>query len=372
MKVGIIGWRGMVGSVLMQRMRESGDFDGIEASFFSTSAAGEPGPEVGGKREPLLDAFDQEALRAQEVIITCQGGAHTLEVYPKLREAGWDGYWIDAARALRMDSQTVLILDPVNMPVIHRGLRDGVKTFCGPNCTVSLMLLGIDGLLKADLVEWVSAMTYQAASGAGARHMRELISQMGHIHAESARLVEDPATSILDIDRQVIDSMRGDGMPIGELGVPLAGSLIPWIDQAVDGGQTREEWTAIAEGNKLLGREARPIPFDGLCVRVGSMRCHAQGLTIKLNRDVPLSELEALVDGANEWAHVIPNEPEATKAGLSPAAVTGKLDIPVGRMRKMHLGPEYLAAYTVGDQLLWGAAEPLRRMLVILREHLGR
>jgi aspartate-semialdehyde dehydrogenase len=369
MKVGIIGWRGMVGSVLMQRMRECGDFEGLETSFFSTSAAGKPGPEILGEQKPLLDAFDLEALAAQEVLITCQGGGHTNDVYPRLRASGWDGYFIDAARALRMNPETVLILDPVNRPVIDQGLADGKKTYAGPNCTVSLALLAIDGLLKEGLVEWVSAMTYQAASGGGAQHMRELIDQMGVLASESEGL-RDPAGSILELDRQITASLRGDSLPKEHFGVALAGSLIPWIDEPVEGGQTREEWKAFSEGNKILGRSERPIPFDGLCVRVGTMRCHSQGLTIKLTRDVPLDELTQIIAGANDWVRVVDNERGATLDGLSPAAVSGTLDVAVGRLRKMHMGPQYLSAFTVGDQLLWGAAEPLRRMLAILRKQL--
>jgi aspartate-semialdehyde dehydrogenase len=358
----------MVGSVLMQRMREEGDFAGLDASFFSTSAAGGEGPEVDGKKSTLLDAFDMEALAAHEVLVTCQGGSYTKDVYPRLRESGWDGYFIDAARELRMADDSVLILDPVNMPVIERGLRDGMKTYCGPNCTVSLMLLAIDGLLKADVVEWVSSMTYQAASGGGAKHMRELIAQMAMIGDRARDLLDDPSASALQLDARVTQTLRGGELPTDNFAVPLAGSLIPWIDQPVEGGQTREEWKAMSEGNKILGKTP-PLPFDGVCVRVGAMRSHAQGLTIKLKRDIPLDEINAMVAEANDWVKLIANEPEATRAGLSPAAVSGTLEIAIGRMRKMHMGGEYLAAFTVGDQLLWGAAEPLRRMLGILRQH---
>jgi aspartate-semialdehyde dehydrogenase len=371
LRVGIIGWRGMVGSVLMQRMRECGDFAGIESTFFSTSAKGGKGPEIDGKPTLLKDAFDVTALRAQQVLITCQGGEYTQEMYPRLRAEGWDGYFIDAARSLRMNADTVLICDPINRTAIDRGLRDGIKTYCGPNCTVSLMLMAVHGLIDAGHVEWISSMTYQSASGGGAQHMRELIAQMAHIGDATRSLVADPASTALEIDARVTETLRSDGLPHANFGVPLAGSLIPWIDKPTDSGQTLEEWKGNAEGNKILGR-ATPVPIDGACVRVGAMRCHSQGLTIKLKSDLPLADATALIAGGNQWVRVIPNEHEATLRGLSPAAVNGSLDIAIGRIRKMQLGPEYLTAFTVGDQLLWGAAEPLRRMLVILREHLGQ
>jgi aspartate-semialdehyde dehydrogenase len=372
MRVGFIGWRGMVGSVLMERMRSSGDFAGLEPSFFSTSAAGGQGPEVDGVRHPLKDAHDLDELRKLPVLVCCQGSEYTHEVYPRLRASGWDGYFIDAAKTLRMNDDSVLVLDPVNRKLIDRGLASGIKTYCGPNCTVSLMVMAIDGLLRAGVVEWVSSMTYQAASGAGAQAMRELIAQMSHVAEGSRKLLDDPASTILELDARVADTLRGPGYPIEHCGAPLAGSLIPWIDKPVGSdGQTLEEWKAHAEGNKILGGSP-PIPFDGLCVRVGAMRCHSQALTIKLKRDVPLGEVNELLRAGNPWVRVIANERADTLRELSPAAITGKLEIAIGRIHKLRMGPEYLAAFTVGDQLLWGAAEPLRRMLGILRQHLGQ
>ncbi|MET0391015.1 MAG: aspartate-semialdehyde dehydrogenase [Polyangiales bacterium] len=377
LRVGLVGWRGMVGSVLLDRMRQCGDFDGadgpdgIEATFFSTSAAGSEGPTIGGRVYPLHDAYDHRLLAQQDVLISCQGGAYTTDVIGPLRAGGYRGYFIDAASALRMHPDSVLILDPVNLDVIKRGLHTGYKTFVGANCTVSLMLMGLQGLFAADLVEWSTSMTYQAASGAGAANMRELVSQMAVLSDAARPLLDDPAASALAIDGRVTDALRGPALPVEHFGAPLAASLIPWIDKAMDNGQTREEWKAQVEANKILGRVA-PLPIDGLCVRVGAMRCHAQGLTIKLKRDVPLADVEALIAGANAWVKLVPNDKESTLAQLSPAAVSGTLDVPVGRVRKLTLGPQYLAAFTVGDQLLWGAAEPLRRMLGILRQHLGR
>lgn len=367
-KVGFVGWRGMVGSVLMERMQAENDFRelAIEPVFFTTSQVGQAGPDIGVELPPLRDANNVADLKAMDIIITCQGGDYTKAVYPELRKAGWDGYWIDAASALRMEDDAVIILDPVNGQVIRDALAAGVKNYIGGNCTVSLMLMAVGGLFNAGLVEWVSAMTYQAASGAGAQNMRELISQMGVIHGQSQTLLADPASAILDIDRQVADTMRGDGFPVDNFGFPLAGSLLPWIDTQLPSGQSREEWKGQAETNKILGRGAAPVPVDGICVRIGAMRCHSQALTIKLNRDVPLNEIEDLIRSSNDWVSVVPNEREASLKSLTPAAVTGKLDIPVGRLRKMNMGPEYLTAFTVGDQLLWGAAEPLRRMLRIL------
>jgi aspartate-semialdehyde dehydrogenase len=360
----------MVGSVLMQRMREERDFDHIEPVFFTTSNVGGKGPDVGrGDTGPLKDARSIDDLKAMEVIITCQGGDYTNEIYPKLRTAGWDGYWIDAASALRMKQDAIIILDPVNMRVIEDGLAKGVKNYVGGNCTVSLMLMGLDGLFKHGLVEWMTAMTYQAASGAGAQNMRELIAQMGAAHGVARDLLADPASAILEIDRRVAEALRSDTLPKEHFGVALAGSLIPWIDKDMGNGQSREEWKGQAEGNKILGREANPIPIDGICVRIGAMRCHSQALTIKLTRDVPLDEIGAILAEANAWARVIPNERDASMRELSPAAVTGSLSVPVGRLRKLSMGPQYLAAFTVGDQLLWGAAEPLRRMLRIVLEH---
>ncbi|MCS6786214.1 MAG: aspartate-semialdehyde dehydrogenase [Thiobacillaceae bacterium] len=367
-RVGLIGWRGMVGSVLMGRMREEGDFDLIEPVFFSTSNAGGQGPDIGRELPLLKDAMSIEELRAMDIILTCQGGDYTKEVYPRLRQAGWQGYWIDAASTLRMQEDAIIILDPVNLHVIREALARGVKTYVGGNCTVSLMLMAMGGLFAADLVEWVSPMTYQAASGAGARNMRELLVQMGAIHAEVKDLLDDPASAILEIDRKVTAFLRSDRYPLEAWPVPLAASLIPWIDSQLDSGQSREEWKAQVEANKILGRAHDPIPIDGLCVRIGAMRCHSQALTIKLKRDVPLADLEALIAQHNAWVKVVPNDREITLRELTPAAVTGTLTVPVGRLRKLNMGPQYLTAFTVGDQLLWGAAEPLRRMLRILLE----
>ncbi|MCX7673378.1 MAG: aspartate-semialdehyde dehydrogenase [Thiobacillaceae bacterium] len=367
-RVGLIGWRGMVGSVLMGRMREEGDFDLIEPVFFSTSNTGGQGPDIGRELPPLKDAMSIEELRAMDIILTCQGGDYTKEVYPRLRQAGWQGYWIDAASTLRMQEDAIIILDPVNLHVIREALARGVKTYVGGNCTVSLMLMAMGGLFAADLVEWVSPMTYQAASGAGARNMRELLVQMGAIHAEVKDLLDDPASAILEIDRKVTAFLRSDRYPLEAWPVPLAASLIPWIDSQLDSGQSREEWKAQVEANKILGRAHDPIPIDGLCVRIGAMRCHSQALTIKLKRDVPLADLEALIAQHNAWVKVVPNDREITLRELTPAAVTGTLTVPVGRLRKLNMGPQYLTAFTVGDQLLWGAAEPLRRMLRILLE----
>ncbi|HTQ77333.1 MAG TPA: aspartate-semialdehyde dehydrogenase [Burkholderiales bacterium] len=366
MKVGIVGWRGMVGSVLVQRMREECDFDHIEPVFFSTTRAGGKGPDIGRPAEPVSDANDLAALARLPVLISCQGGDYTNEVHPKLRAAGWQGYWIDAASALRMKQHAVIILDPVNLPEIRRGLAEGKKDFIGGNCTVSLMLMGVAGLLQHDLVEWMTAMTYQAASGAGAASMRELAMQMAHLGEVARPVFDDPAASALEIDARVTGALRNGGLPKGEIGYPLAASLLPWIDKDLGNGQSREEWKAQAEGNKILGRSDRPIPMDGICVRVGAMRCHSQALTIKLKKDVPLGEIEGMLAEAHDWVKVIPNQREATLAELTPAAVSGKLAVPVGRLRKLPMGGDYLAAFTVGDQLLWGAAEPLRRMVRIL------
>ncbi len=365
-RVGFVGWRGMVGSVLMQRMREENDFADIEPVFFTTSQAGQAGPDVGKEVPPLRDAKDIDELKAMDVIVSCQGGSYTEAVYGPLRAAGWDGYWIDAASTLRMAEDSVIVLDPVNRGVIDTSLDAGTKTYVGGNCTVSLMLMAIGGLFDADLVEWITPMTYQAASGAGAQNMRELIRQMGAIHDHVRDLNEDPATAILDIDRRVTDFLRSDDYPTAHWPVPLAASLIPWIDSPLDSGQSREEWKAQVETNKILGRSEAPVPIDGLCVRIGAMRCHSQALTIKLKRDVGLDEIHAMLAAANDWVKVVPNEPEATIRELTPAAVTGTLSVPVGRLRKLSMGGEYLSAFTVGDQLLWGAAEPLRRMLRIL------
>ena len=366
-QVGLVGWRGMVGSVLMQRMREERDFPLIEPSFFTTSNIGGKGPEEGGGA-PLRDARNVDDLRRMDIIITCQGGDYTTEVFPKLRAAGWNGHWIDAASSLRMKDDAVIILDPVNSHVIEDALAKGGRNWIGGNCTVSLMLMAMGGLFEADLVEWMTSMTYQAASGAGAQNMRELLQQMGEAHRVAQNLLGDPASAILDIDREVAGILRDDNFPTANFGVPLAGSLIPWIDKDLGNGQSREEWKGGAETNKILGLGARPIPMDGLCVRIGAMRCHSQALTIKLKRDVPLAEIERMLAEHNDWVKVVPNEREVTIRELTPAAVTGTLATPVGRLRKMAMGPEYLSAFTVGDQLLWGAAEPLRRMLRILLE----
>ena len=367
-RVGLIGWRGMVGSVLMQRMLEEQDFDLIDPVFFTTSNVGGEGPAIGKDIPTLKDAYDINELKALDVILTCQGSDYTDAVYPKLREAGWEGYWIDAASALRMKDHSVIVLDPVNRKGIDHALDNGVKDYVGGNCTVSLMLMGLGGLFEAGVVEWMSAMTYQAASGSGAQNMRELIRQMGGIHDSVASELQDPASAILDIDRKVAEYQRSDECPTDHFGVPLAGSLIPWIDSALPNGQSREEWKAQAETNKVLGLYKNPINIDGICVRVGAMRCHSQALTIKLNKDVPLAEIENMISQHNPWVRLIPNDRERTMRELTPTAVTGTLDIPVGRLRKLNMGSHYLGAFTVGDQLLWGAAEPLRRMLRILLE----
>lgn len=368
MKTGLIGWRGMVGSVLMGRMKEERDFDHIDPVFFTTSNVGGKGPDIGRDVPPLKDANSLDELKACDTLISCQGGDYTKEIYPQLRAAGWKGYWIDAASTLRMKDEAIIILDPVNGKVIQDGIASGVKTYVGGNCTVSLMLMAMGGLFDAGLVEWVSPMTYQAASGAGARNMKELILQMGAIHGEVADMVGDPAAAILEIDRKVAEFIRSDDYPLDAWPVPLAGNLIPWIDVALESGQSKEEWKAQVEANKIMGRSASPIPIDGLCVRVGAMRCHSQALTIKLTRDVPLAEIHDLIAAHNQWVKVVPNDREITMRELTPAAVTGTLTVPIGRMRKLNMGPQYLAAFTVGDQLLWGAAEPLRRMLRILLE----
>jgi aspartate-semialdehyde dehydrogenase len=365
----------MVGSVLMQRMGEENDFALFEPIYFSTSNAGGRAPVFGGKEafQPLQDAANIDMLKACDIVVTCQGGDYTKEVFPKLRGAGWQGHWIDAASALRMDDDAVIVLDPVNLDAIKDALVKGGKNWIGGNCTVSLMLMGLGGLFRHDLIEWISSMTYQAASGAGAQNMRELLSQMGALHASVADLLADPASAILDIDRKVAETMRSPAFPTKNFrGVPLAGSLIPWIDVPVEHGQSKEEWKGGEECNKILGRppfrSAGSIPVDGLCVRIGAMRCHSQGLTIKLKKDVPLDEISGIVASSNEWVRVVPNEREISERELTPASVTGTLSIPVGRLHKLAMGPEYLGAFTVGDQLLWGAAEPLRRMLRILLE----
>ncbi|MGQ0653854.1 MAG: aspartate-semialdehyde dehydrogenase [Betaproteobacteria bacterium] len=370
LRVGIVGWRGMVGSVLVQRMREERDFDHIEPVFFSTSQAGGKGPEIGKATAPVGNANDVAALKSLPVIISCQGGDYTNEVYPKLRAAGWKGYWIDAASALRMNDDAVIILDPVNLPLIEKSLKAGVKDYIGGNCTVSLMLMGMAGLFERDEIEWMTSMTYQAASGQGAAAMRDLVAQMAAIGDDARALMDERSCAILDIERTVSDTIRSRDLPKETIGYPLAGSLLPWIDKDLGNGQSKEEWKAQAEANKILGRNGQngsaPIPMDGVCVRIGAMRCHSQALTIKLRRPLPLDEIEDMVAAGNEWVKVVPNTREASLAELTPAAVTGKLAVPVGRLRKLPMGPEYLTAFTVGDQLLWGAAEPLRRMLRIL------
>src|SRR5690554_6371657 len=366
-KVGLISWRGIVVSVLMQRMQEEQEFDLSQPVCFTTSQKGLPAPDFAGKDCGVLDdAFDIEALKEQDIIITCQGGDYTNEVHPKLIAADWKGYWIDAASALRMKEDSVVVLDPVNLDVIKESLSKGVKTYVGGNCTVSLMLMAIGGLFEKDLVEWVSPQTYQAASGAGAKNMRELIEQMGAIRDNVKDLLDDPASAILEIDRKTAEFIGGDSIPTANFGVPLAGSVIPYIDSQLESGQSREEWKAQAEANKILGRPNNPVPIDGICVRVGAMRCHSQALTIKLKKDLPLAEIEQIIASHNEWVQVVPDEREASMRDLTPTKVTGTLNIPVGRIRKLTMGPEYISAFTVGDQLLWGAAEPLRRMLRIL------
>ncbi len=367
LKVGLVGWRGMVGSVLMDRMRAEDDFAHIIPSFFSTSQIGQAAPaEANG--ESLADANDVQSLSAMDVVITCQGGDYTAGIHERLRQSGWQGYWIDAASTLRMSDSAEIVLDPVNREVIDAALAAGTKDYIGGNCTVSLMMMALGGLYRAGLIEWVSVMSYQAASGSGAQAMRELIAQMGAAHALVADELADPRSSIFDIDKKLSDGMRADAFPTDVWPVPLAGSLIPWIDSPVEGGRSREEWKGQAETNKILGRSAQPIPVDGTCVRIGAMRCHSQALTIKLSKDLPLDEIESIIASSNEWVKLVPNTREASEQLLTPAAVTGGLDIAIGRLRKLSMGGEYLNAFTVGDQLLWGAAEPLRRMLRILIE----
>lgn len=362
--VGLVGWRGMVGSVLMQRMQEEGDFDHIEAVFFSTSNKGGKAPAIAKKETTLQDANDLDALKKCDIIITCQGGDYTTEIFPKLRAAGWDGYWIDAASTLRMKDDAVIVLDPVNQNVIKDAMGRGVKNYIGGNCTNSILLMGVGGLFKEGLVEWVSSMTYQAASGGGANHMRELLSGMGVVHGAVASELATPSSAILDIDRKVADAIRND-VPTEFFGAPLAGGLIPWIDAQLENGQSKEEWKGQAEVNKILGN-TQIIPVDGLCVRIGAMRCHSLALTIKLKRDLPLAEIENIIRSANPWVKWVPNERAVTVKELTPAAITGGLEIGVGRVRKLNQGPEYISAFVIGDQLLWGAAEPLRRMLRII------
>ncbi len=378
--VGLVGWRGMVGSVLMERMKAEGDFGLIEPLFFSTSNSGGKAPAMAKNETTLQDAFNIDALKRCDIIITAQGGDYTTEVFPKLRASGWNGHWIDAASTLRMDKDAIIILDPVNLPVIQTALKNGGKNWIGGNCTVSCMLMGVGALFKAGLVEWMSTQTYQAASGGGAQHMRELLTQYGTLHAEVKDLLDDPKSAILEIDRKVIDKQRAlTGAETSNFGVPLGGSLIPWIDKdlgigknsdELGWGMSKEEWKGMAESNKILGLgegfNKPAIPVDGFCIRVGAMRCHSQALTFKLKKDVPVAEIEAMIAADNQWVKVVPNTSEATLEHLTPVAVTGTMTIPVGRIRKLAMGPEYLGAFTIGDQLLWGAAEPLRRMLRIL------
>jgi aspartate-semialdehyde dehydrogenase len=368
MSVGMVGWRGMVGSVLMGRMKEEGDFARIEPVFFTTSNVGGKAPNVGKGDSTLKDAKSIDDLKKMDIILTCQGGDYTTEVYPRLRTAGWKGYWIDAASTLRMTGDSIIILDPVNRKVINDGMAKGIRNYIGGNCTVSLMLMAIGALYERDLVEWMSAMTYQAASGAGANNMRELLKQMGELHRVSADRLKDPASAILEIDREVAGILRDEKFPKEHFGVPLTGSLIPWIDKQLDNGQSREEWKGQAETNKILGRESSPVPIDGTCVRIGAMRCHSQALTVKMKKDVPLDEISDMIAKHNQWVKVVPNVREITIKELTPAAITGTLTVPVGRLRKMNMGPTFLNAFTCGDQLLWGAAEPLRRMLRIIVE----
>lgn len=368
-RVGLVGWRGMVGSVLMQRMHEEGDFNHISPVFFSTSQAGQPAPDIApsvSTEKILQDANNIDVLSEMDIIITCQGGDYTKSVYPDLRNSGWKGYWIDAASALRMEDDAVIILDPVNRSLIDKALNENITTFVGGNCTVSLMLMALGGLFQEDLVEWISPMTYQAASGGGARHMRELLSQMGALHNAVADKLNDPASAILEIDKIVSETLRSDEYPTDHFGVPLGGSLIPWIDSQLSNGQSREEWKAQAETNKILGRSENPIAVDGLCVRISSMRCHSQAMTIKLRKNVSLKSIHQVIASANDWVNLIPNEKESSIHQLTPAAVTGTLSVPIGRIRKLNMGENYISAFTVGDQLLWGAAEPLRRLLMIL------
>jgi len=370
-RVGFVGWRGMVGSVLLERMLAEGDFKGLTPTFYTTSQVGQPAPDVGVEAPALVDAFDVASLARNQVVVSCQGGDYTKQVLPKLRESRWRGVWIDAASTKRMDDDSVIVLDPVNRAVLDRALDDGCLNYIGGNCTVSLMLMALGGLFAQDWVEWTTAMTYQAASGAGARNMRELVEQMRFLGEGSSDLLDEPATGILDLDRRVTALLHDGKFPSEQFGAPLAASLLPWIDRKMEGGESREEWKGYVEANKILGRSDAPVPVDGICVRVGAMRSHSQAFTVKLRRDVPLDEIESALDEANDWVRVVPNDKDATLRELTPAAVSGTLDVPVGRLRKLRMGGDYLGAFTAGDQLLWGAAEPLRRMLGILRERQG-
>ncbi len=370
-RVGFVGWRGMVGSVLMGRMISEGDFKGFEPLFFSTSQVGRKGPDVGFEVPLVEDAYDTEKLSAMDIIVSCQGGGYTSKMHAELRKNGWSGYWIDAASTLRMEKDSIIVLDPVNQDMIERGLSGGIKDYIGGNCTVSLMLMAIGGLFEKDCIEWLTSMTYQAASGAGANNMRELVKQMQTIGNNAGTFLDDPDSSILDLDRNVADILLQPVFPIERFGAPLAASLIPWIDSAMENGQTREEWKGFAETNKIIGRTKNPIPIDGQCVRIGAMRCHSQAFTIQLKQDMPLDEIEGIISEHNQWVKLIPNEKEATLRELTPAKVTGGLDVPVGRLRKLTIKPGFITAFTVGDQLLWGAAEPIRRMLNIVLSYLN-
>lgn len=372
LKVGFVGWRGMVGSVLMERMVAENDFQGFESYFFTTSQVGQDGPNFGGGSKPLLDATDIKLLGEMDIILSCQGGSYTKSVYGDLR-ANWNGYWIDAASALRMNDDSIIVLDPVNRKIIDEGLEQGVKNYIGGNCTVSLMMMALGGLFENDLIEWISSMTYQAASGSGAKHMRELLVQMGELESDARDLLDSPASTILDIDTRVTTKLNSGSLTSDNWRVPLAASLIPWIDSPMENGQTREEWKGISETNKILGRSGNEIiPVDGQCVRIGSMRCHSQAFSIKLKKNVPLAEVEQIIAGHNEWVKVVPNERTITEDELTPTKTSGTLTIPIGRIRKMNFGEEYLTAFTVGDQLLWGAAEPVRRVLKIILTHLKK
>lgn len=370
LQIGFVGWRGMVGSVLMKRMKEENDFNGFEPTFFTTSNVGGKGPDIGLEIPPLRDAYDPDLLSSMDILVTCQGGDYTKKAYREIRNLGWNGYWIDSASALRMEDDSIIVLDPVNRAVIDSAMSSGTKTYTGGNCTVSLMLMALSGLFAAGHIEWVSSMTYQAASGAGAKNMKELIAQMEVLGSASRSLLDDPASTAIAIDEVVTENLRSEAFPTENFAVPLAGSLIPWIDSAMESGQTREEWKGCVESNKILQTE-KPIPVDGVCVRVGAMRSHSQALTIKLDKDVPLDEVSEMLEKGNRWVRVVPNDRESTIRSLTPAAVNGTLTVPIGRLRKMLMGPEYLAAFTVGDQLLWGAAEPIRRILKIIIEHLS-
>ncbi len=369
-RVGLVGWRGMVGSVLMQRMKEENAFKGFESLFFSTSQVGEDGPEVDGEVYKLQDAFDLKMLSELDIIVSCQGSDYTGKIYPELRKDSWQGYWIDSSSKLRMEDDSIIILDPVNRDVIDRALSSGVRSYIGGNCTVSLMLMALSGLFKNDCIEWISSMTYQAASGAGAKNMIELVKQMVVLSDSVKGLLGNPSVAALELDSAITDELRKGSLPVEVFKVPLAASLIPWIDSAKSNGQTREEWKGMAETNKILQTEKK-IPVDGICVRIGAMRCHSQGFTIKLNKDIPLDEIESMIAEAHQWVKVVPNTFEETIAELTPAAVSGNLTVPVGRIRKMNIGPEYLTCFSSGDQLLWGAAEPIWRMLRIVLEYLG-